>query len=287
MAQQLFVHNLLPTITVDQLRDLFAEVGPVVSVQRPVDRESGQPRKFAFVTMNSLETAQAAVERFNGYQLEGQQIEVKVAEERKSKKVDKKEVQKLANEIAKLLHETAKRPQAQIRRIIEECGLDFAQQLLHDSLQIQTQGGMMTNDSSRQRTPGGTFFKLAKDRMTAELRAKIFPSWREIKQRKKAEKAARKGDDEAKVQAGGPQRGAKSQKTLSPKAASAPVTPKRSIEEARQKLSELRRTEQASQKRLTDIQAGRIRGGMLEAMREVAGIKSQIATLLKDHPELK
>lgn len=271
MPFQIFVHHLTPDITPEQLRELFSEMGNVIDVQRPTDRETGAPRKFAFVTMSDEAEALAAIERFNGIELDGLQIEVKQATERK-KKPDKKLVMKLANEINRKLKEEAKRPQAQIRRIIELGGEEFARQLFADTLKILGEGGMMTNDSVRTRTPGGVFFKLAKDRLPAEIRAKIFPSWRELKQRRKAMKVLERAKKAAQ-EAQNPQK--------SKKVAKLP------LDEVRQQLEELQQAEAAAQARLADIQAGRVRGGMLEAMREVTQIKSKINALLKDYPEAR
>lgn len=280
MPYQLFVHNLAPTVTEKDLETVFSEVGQVTGVMRPVDRETSVPRKFAFVTVINEEIGQAVIERFNGTELQGQTIEVKPAIERK-KKLDKKQVQKLATEIAKKLKEEAKRPQAQIRRIIEECGEDFARQLFTDAQNIFSSDGLMTNDATRQRTVGGVFFKLAKDRLSPEVRTKIFPSWRELKQRKKEQKAAERANQAAlEVQA------------EVEKAKKGPIKTNDNpsltdLEEVRRKLAELREAEKTSQQRLADIQSGKVRGGMLEAMKEVTQAKSKIATLLREYPNLK
>ncbi len=287
MSHQLFVQNLLPTITDEQIRALFAEVGDVVEVQRPTDRETGQPRRFAFVTMKSAEGSAAAMERFDGYEYEDQTLSVKVARPRKSSggrgggKPKKNEVQMLADEIAGKLEETEKRPRTQIRRIIEEAGADFAQQLLQDTLEIEVQGGMETLDGKRRRTVGGVFFKLAKERLPADIRAKIFPNWQELKKRKKAEKAAKRAEDEKK------QARQAAKKTATQAKPGRAKSKKPAPEEAKQELAALRQAEKEAEKQLAEIKAARGQGSMMAALKELADIRAKIAALLRQHPGLR
>ena len=56
--------------------DLFQEYGEVKDVYVPVDRETGAPRGFAFVTMNA-EDAEKAIEDASGIDLQGRVIDVK------------------------------------------------------------------------------------------------------------------------------------------------------------------------------------------------------------------
>jgi RNA recognition motif-containing protein len=48
----------------------------VSDVSIPRSREDGRPRGFAFVEMESAEGAQAAVEKFNGHELDGRALRV-------------------------------------------------------------------------------------------------------------------------------------------------------------------------------------------------------------------
>lgn len=57
-------------------------MGGLVSVVLPADRETGRPRGFAFVEFADGETAAAAAERFDGYELNGRTLRVNEAEEK-------------------------------------------------------------------------------------------------------------------------------------------------------------------------------------------------------------
>jgi RNA recognition motif-containing protein len=71
-------------VTQDELQALFAEVGEVVSVTVPTDRDSGRPRGFAFIEMSTAEQAATALEKFNGYTLSGRALRVNEATEKPS-----------------------------------------------------------------------------------------------------------------------------------------------------------------------------------------------------------
>ena len=57
MSSKLFVGNLSCSTTENALQDLFAAHGEVTSVDLIVDKFSGRPRGFAFVTMAIAVTA--------------------------------------------------------------------------------------------------------------------------------------------------------------------------------------------------------------------------------------
>lgn len=98
------------------------------------------------------------------------------------------EMQLLAQQIADTLGEIDNKPRAQITAIVEQCGIEFAQSLFQEAQTIQTQGGMMLADQSRQRTPGGIFFYLARRKLPPEMVKVIFPSYgdRQKQTKKKA-----------------------------------------------------------------------------------------------------
>ncbi len=81
---KLFVGNLSFDTTSEQLRELFGEMGEVVSVTVPTDRDSGRPRGFAFVELSTGEQAAAATAKLNGYELGGRLLRVNEATERPS-----------------------------------------------------------------------------------------------------------------------------------------------------------------------------------------------------------
>lgn len=85
MPSKVFVGNLDFKTTKDQVETLFAEAGAVQDVFIPVDRESGRPRGFAFVELDSEESAQKAIKMFDGHELGGRELRVNMAEERQRK----------------------------------------------------------------------------------------------------------------------------------------------------------------------------------------------------------
>jgi RNA recognition motif-containing protein len=79
VAQKLFVGNLPFTVDTNQLQDLFAQAGQIVSAEVKIDRMTNRSRGFGFVEMSSDEETQKAIEMFNGYSLEGRALVVNVA----------------------------------------------------------------------------------------------------------------------------------------------------------------------------------------------------------------
>lgn len=85
MNNKLFVGNLSFQITENDLQDAFAAHGTVVEANLMVDRMSGRPRGFGFVTMGTEEEAQKAIEALNGAELSGRALTVNVARPREER----------------------------------------------------------------------------------------------------------------------------------------------------------------------------------------------------------
>ena len=82
MSTKLFVGNLAYHVTENDLQDAFSQYGTVTEVAVMLDRMSGRSRGFGFVTMESKEAAEAAVQGLNGKPLEGRNLTVNEARPR-------------------------------------------------------------------------------------------------------------------------------------------------------------------------------------------------------------
>ena len=85
MSNKLFVGNLSFNTTENDLQDAFAAFGTVVEANLMMDRMSGKPRGFAFVTMSSPDEAQKAIEGMNGKEVDGRALTVNVARPREER----------------------------------------------------------------------------------------------------------------------------------------------------------------------------------------------------------
>ena len=85
MSAKLFVGNLSFSVTENDLQDAFAVHGTVVEANLMMDRATGRPRGFAFVTMGSPEEAQKAIEALNGKELAGRALTVNIARPREER----------------------------------------------------------------------------------------------------------------------------------------------------------------------------------------------------------
>ena len=79
MSTKLYVGNLSFNTTENDLQDAFAAFGTVVETNMMMDRATGKPRGFGFVTMGSPEEAQKAIAGLNGKDLGGRALTVNVA----------------------------------------------------------------------------------------------------------------------------------------------------------------------------------------------------------------
>src|ERR1043165_2247395 len=85
MSNKLFVGNLSFNTTENDLQDTFAAHGTVLESNLMVDRMTGRPRGFGFVTMSTPEEAQAAITALNGKDLDGRALTVNEARAREER----------------------------------------------------------------------------------------------------------------------------------------------------------------------------------------------------------
>jgi RNA recognition motif-containing protein len=76
---KLYVGNMSFKTTEDELRTAFGQFGSVTDVYVAMDKMTGRPRGFAFVTMGTAEEAKAAAEKLNGTDLGGRALTVNEA----------------------------------------------------------------------------------------------------------------------------------------------------------------------------------------------------------------
>jgi RNA recognition motif-containing protein len=81
---KIYVGNLPYSADEAQLRTLFSAYGEISELSMIRDRETGQPKGFAFVTFSSQQAAEKALEQ-NGRDLGGRPLKVSIAVERDSR----------------------------------------------------------------------------------------------------------------------------------------------------------------------------------------------------------
>jgi len=79
------VGNLSFNTTENDLNSTFAAHGTVTETNLMMDRETGRPRGFGFVTMSSAEEAQKAIEALNGKDMDGRALTVNIAKPREER----------------------------------------------------------------------------------------------------------------------------------------------------------------------------------------------------------
>lgn len=81
---KLYIGNLSYDTSEAELREFLTPFEPIVDLHMPIDRETGRPRGFAFVTLSSREVGEAAVAQLDGADLGGRNLRVREAEERRN-----------------------------------------------------------------------------------------------------------------------------------------------------------------------------------------------------------
>ena len=81
----IYVGNLSFQVTQEDLSSVFAEYGTVKRVQLPTDRETGRPRGFGFVEMETEAAETAAIEALDGAEWMGRSLKVNKAKPREDR----------------------------------------------------------------------------------------------------------------------------------------------------------------------------------------------------------
>jgi len=82
MGNKLYVGNLSYDTNDAGLQEAFAQAGTVESARVITDRETGRSRGFGFVEMSSPEEAQAAIDTWDGKELDGRELRVNEAQDK-------------------------------------------------------------------------------------------------------------------------------------------------------------------------------------------------------------
>ena len=85
MTTKLYVGNLAFQTTSQELQELFAQAGTVESAAVVEDRDTGRSRGFGFVEMSTKEESAAAIDQFNGKEVNGRALKVNEAKPRENR----------------------------------------------------------------------------------------------------------------------------------------------------------------------------------------------------------
>jgi cold-inducible RNA-binding protein len=85
MNTKMYVGNLPFTASESELRELFSQYGEVTDIHLPMDRESGRPRGFAFVSMDSGTAMNKAISSLNDKEWNGRTLAINEARPREER----------------------------------------------------------------------------------------------------------------------------------------------------------------------------------------------------------
>lgn len=81
---------------------------------------------------------------------------------------------------------------AAVKRVVTAIGAEQSLALLTQALAIEANGGMLTHDGQRRRTPGGVFFQLARAVVPKEQHLQVFPSTYVLRKEKRRREGAKR-----------------------------------------------------------------------------------------------
>jgi cold-inducible RNA-binding protein len=87
METKLYVGNMSQQTTEQDLRTMFGEAGTVNSVDVIMDRQTGKPKGFAFVTMSNQAEADQAIVLFNAKNVDTHTLKVNISQPREARPV--------------------------------------------------------------------------------------------------------------------------------------------------------------------------------------------------------
>lgn len=208
---------------------------------------------------------------------------------------ERKARSKHANKIARKLKEKSFIYRKRVSKLIYICCHDFADEMLRQTREIEANGGMLVNDGSRRRTPGGVFMKLAKDPMTREQRQHFL-----YNRRPKAEREQAKAEREkAQADATPPDKPADVPPVTQTTDEEADATPDPVPDETapthppletlpaavQAKLKPLYAAHDKFQKRVADLEASGTTGGLQAARLMVEATRQKIDAVLAQHTD--
>ena len=85
MNEKLYVGNLSYSTTAEDLKQLFVQAGTVSACDLITDRDTGQSKGFAFVTMSTQAEAEKATSMFNGKSFGDRALTVNTAKPREAR----------------------------------------------------------------------------------------------------------------------------------------------------------------------------------------------------------
>jgi RNA recognition motif-containing protein len=81
----IYVGQLPYSMTEDELKEMFLEYGEIASLNLIMDKYSGQSKGFGFIDMPNNSEADTAIKALNKSMLNGREIKVNQAEDRRKK----------------------------------------------------------------------------------------------------------------------------------------------------------------------------------------------------------
>lgn len=85
METKIYVGNMSHETTEQDLRTMFSEAGTVGTVEVIMDKMTGKPKGFAFVTMSNQVEAEKAISMFDAKEVNSRTLKVNISKPRETR----------------------------------------------------------------------------------------------------------------------------------------------------------------------------------------------------------
>lgn len=304
MTDTLFLSNLVPEVSEEEIRALCADFGALEEVLLFSPDAGSRIPHGAYITFSEDEAAEKALEQLNGYVFYDQRLSISWAAPERLLTLDRN-LEKAVRAIGARLKE---RELFQLRKMVEIGGLPFVNAIVEEALELDKSGGLYVLDGTRRRTPGGIFFFLARGRISPAMRTEFYRLRRTQRKKRTPLKAAEgeptaepkpkkdgaKAGDKGKRKGG--ERSKQKEKRLTAAVAerrpAAPPTPppnsvpSLSADEVKHRLGALQRELSEAQQNLKTLrdQPATKQSGLFSAIKAVTDLQKEIEALRRQYP---
>ncbi len=77
---RLYIGNIQENINESEIKELLGKFKSLISVKIITDKNNGISKGFGFVEFKDTKDGENAIEKFNGYEMKGKALEIKVAD---------------------------------------------------------------------------------------------------------------------------------------------------------------------------------------------------------------
>jgi hypothetical protein len=286
--EQLFVTPVHDKATIEDLHTLFSSVENIENIEILTNQRTGLRRNAArlLVDYATPPSPQEIYEQFQGLTIDDYRVHVTPFFAR-AEISPPNGIFSTASRVATELNETERQPINQIARAIHHCSMGFVEQIIQDTLALESAGGLAIRDGSRMRTPGGIFFTLIRQRTSWKIQQALFLVHVKPRANKNGQKPSQPSHSPRSTK---PEPRVVKKEAPSPPKIVLPPVDEAALAAARVEYNKLNEDYLVAEQEFTQLKATppeARKTSLFSATRNMAALQKQIAELLSQFPHLQ